>query len=140
MNVTWDTIPLERARGFIRGYTIFLTPSTGQRKRQNGVVMGTAPPDATSLVVGGLDPSVNYAVTVGASSDEGLGDTSDPVIITASTTGTKLSYTVIMIFSVTCHNYLLSGFNIAYIGVISAGVLVVLLAVVIIVIVVVFRK
>ena len=74
MNISWELPTLEEARGFIDTITITFTPTSGglqRKKRQAGTVK--VPGNSTSKVIGGLNPDLQYSVTVSTSTSEGAG-------------------------------------------------------------------
>ena len=86
-NVTWDLISITEARGTLTNYTVTLTPQSvsSRRRRQTpnngGSISVTVSPQQSSVVVGGLNPSLQYQVSVSATTaGGGQGNTSDPVI------------------------------------------------------------
>ena len=75
IRVSWSPLILAQARGFLTGYTITLTPTPTSRKRQNnGIVIAMAGPTGTSIVVTGLNPTVQYSVTVVGGTSVGIGE------------------------------------------------------------------
>ena len=75
IRVSWSPLTLTQARGFLTGYTITLTPTPISRKRQNnGIVIAMAGPTDTSIVVPGLNPALQYSVTVVGGSSAGIGE------------------------------------------------------------------
>ena len=85
-NVTWDLISITEARGTLTNYTVTLTPqsASSRRRRQTtnngGSISVTVSPQQSSVVVGGLDPSLQYRVSVSArTAGAGQGNGSDPL-------------------------------------------------------------
>ena len=73
MNVSWTPLNKAQARGFIQRYIITYRVSTeGRVKRQTDSV--EVPADQSSVVVGGLDPALEYGVQVGAQSQGGTSE------------------------------------------------------------------
>ena len=73
MNVSWTPLNKAQARGFIQRYIITYRVSTeGRVKRQTDSV--EVPADQSSVVVGGLDPALQYGVQVGAQSQRGTSE------------------------------------------------------------------
>jgi len=72
VSVSWDPLSLFEARGF-PVYTVTLTPSSGNgratRQSNNGVIRVTT--NESNIVVGGLDPKVEYGVTVAVGTGAG---------------------------------------------------------------------
>ena len=80
IRVSWSPLTLPQARGFLTGYTITITPTPISRKRQNnGAVIAMAGPTDTSIVVTGLNPTLQYSVTVAGGTSVGIGETGPPV-------------------------------------------------------------
>ena len=68
MNISWKLPTLEEARGFIDSITITFTPTYGELHCNNRqVVTVEVPGNSTSKVVGGLNPDLQYSVTVSTS-------------------------------------------------------------------------
>ena len=83
VNVSWTPLTLEEAKGFITGYTVTLTPSTNDRRRQSPITM-TARPDQSYVVFNGLSAEASYSISVSGSTAAGTGETSSgPSIPTA---------------------------------------------------------
>ena len=75
IRVSWSPLTLTQARGFLTGYTITLAPTPISRKRQNnGIVIAMAGPTDTSIVVTGLNPTVQYSVTVVGGTSARIGE------------------------------------------------------------------
>ena len=68
MNVTWNALSLTDARGFIDHYTVSYE-STKTRE----VSLIHIPANTTYTVIDGLDPELNYVITVSAYTSEGGG-------------------------------------------------------------------
>ena len=72
VSVSWELLTLLEARGFPT-YTITLAPSTSDdrftRQSSDGVIRVTT--NESNIVVGGLDPKVEYDVTVAVQTDGG---------------------------------------------------------------------
>ena len=80
MNVSWQPITLEQARGFFV-YRIVLTPLSSNKRND---LSKDVPPDQTSTTLTGLDPRVSYAVTAGVVNEDNpdlIGPVSSPVIV-----------------------------------------------------------
>lgn len=74
MNISWELPTLEEARGFIDTITITFTPtSVGLQRKKRQVVTVEVPGNSTSKVIGGLNPDLQYSVTVSTSTSEGPG-------------------------------------------------------------------
>ena len=71
MNVTWERLTLEEARGFITAYTITYDSSVSRRKRAAGVKV--VDPDQSYAVIGGLELAASYYVILSASTAIGPG-------------------------------------------------------------------
>ena len=74
IRVSWSPLTLTQARGFLTGYTILLIPTPISRKRQTNGVAVVAGPTDTSRVVTGLDPTLQYSVTVVGGTSVGIGE------------------------------------------------------------------
>jgi len=72
VSVSWEPLSLFEARGF-PVYTVTLVPSTNDdrvtRQSNNGVIRVTT--NESNIVVGGLDPKVEYGVTVAVGTGAG---------------------------------------------------------------------
>ena len=72
VSVSWDPLSLFEARGFPT-YTVTLVPSSSDdrvtRQSNDGVIRVTT--NESNLVVGGLDPKVEYDVTVAVGTGAG---------------------------------------------------------------------
>ena len=81
MNISWELPTLEEARGFIDTITITFTPTSGglQRKKRQGVTI-QVPGNSTFKVIGGLNPDLQYSVTVSTSISEGAGPEATAVV------------------------------------------------------------
>ena len=66
MNISWTPHNKAQARGFIQGYIITYTVSTGDRAQSVNVSVYKS-----SKVIGGLDPALGYDVTMVAQSGGG---------------------------------------------------------------------
>ena len=70
MNVSWTPLNKAQARGFI-SFTVTYTVSTGRRaRRQSSSVRVSG--DQSSVVIGGLDPALEYDVTIATESGGGV--------------------------------------------------------------------
>ena len=87
MNVSWEQLTLEEARGFLTGYTITYDTTGSRRKRQAKVKV--VAPDKSHAIIGGLELTESYYVIVSASTEIG------PGISIVTTARCKL-------FSITC--------------------------------------
>ena len=81
MNVSWDRIPITQSNGFITSYTIAYTRVVTDTKRQSGSVTVSA--DLNSAVVGGLDSSAEYSISVSGATAGGIGEASSQVLVPA---------------------------------------------------------
>ena len=72
VSVEWEPVSLFEARGFPT-YTVTLEPSSSEsrvtRQSNNGVIRVTT--NETNVVIGGLDPAVEYDVTVSVRTSAG---------------------------------------------------------------------
>ena len=80
MNISWELPSLVEARGFIATITIALMPRLESNREKRQVVRIEAPGNATSKVIGGLTPDLQYSVTVSASTGEGAGPEATVVV------------------------------------------------------------
>lgn len=64
---------MEEARGFIDTITITFTPTSGLQRKKRQAVTVEVPGNSTSKVIGGLNPDLQYSVTVSTSTSEGAG-------------------------------------------------------------------
>lgn len=71
MNVSWEKLTLEEARGFITAYTITYDSSGFHRKRAADVRV--VDPDQSYAVIGGLELAESYYVILSASTGIGPG-------------------------------------------------------------------
>ena len=71
VNITWKSMTLEGARGFITAYIITYDTIEGRRRREATKVEVT--PETKYKVIGSLDPRQSYVVTVSAATKEGEG-------------------------------------------------------------------
>ena len=97
MLVSWQPIPLLRARGFISSYVIRYRAVTA-RTRQEPLEV-TAPGDSSSATIGGLDRNSQYSVTVSGSTVAGT-NFSDAMVVPlpAQSTGMHSKHTCHTIF------------------------------------------
>ena len=84
--VEWDEVPAVEQNGIITGYTITYKSQT---ENDNGNV--PAGPDDREKVLTGLKEFVNYNITVFASTVEGDGPASDPVIVVTTDQDSKFT-------------------------------------------------
>ena len=86
VNVSWEQLSLSKARGFIKSYAVILSSNNGA-KRQNTVSFKTVPPTESSIVFTDLQRSLDYSVTVFASTIVGIGpgNTAVAEYVTSST-------------------------------------------------------
>ena len=79
MRVSWDPLTLEQARGFITHYTVLYQSSTLME-------VVTVPGNETTVVIGGLDVTQSYSISVSAGTSVGNGEPSP-----AQTVASKLT-------------------------------------------------
>ncbi len=91
MNVTWQRLSLEEARGFPIGYIITLEDVGASRQRRVALTSVSGPEDSYK-VIGGLDLTTQYSVSVGAATSEGGGLQSTEVLLEGKNIITSLSY------------------------------------------------
>ena len=73
MNVSWELPSLVEARGFINSTTITLMPSSES-------MTVSVPGNATSAVIGGLNPELQYSVVVRTRTSVGTGPEATTVV------------------------------------------------------------
>ena len=83
MNVSWNQIPLLKARGFIDSYNVLYSKITTDKKRRQ-VMFVTVPGSETHALIGDLSPSLSYQVFVSAATSAGLGDYSSIPVVAQS--------------------------------------------------------
>lgn len=71
MLISWEQISLTEAKGFIKFYRIILQAVSSRRKRQT--LTFEVPANASSTVLGGLNPSLSYNILVDATTGAGPG-------------------------------------------------------------------
>lgn len=71
MNVSWNSLTLTEARGFVVTYTVLYQRISGDRKRQISDIV--VPGNESSAIIGGLNPASAYRVFVRASTLAGDG-------------------------------------------------------------------
>ena len=74
--VMWDEVPADKRNGVITGYTITYHSQT---ENDSGNVQVNASLRQTELT--NLKKYVNYNITVSASTEKGIGPTSDPIVV-----------------------------------------------------------
>ena len=81
VNVTWDKLTLEEARGFIQAYIVSYdtVDFVGQRKRE--VRVEEVGPNESHKVLRNLQPREKYYIAVSAQTNPGEGIRSDPTIV-----------------------------------------------------------
>ena len=79
MNVTWIALTLEQARGFITGYTVTYQ-SLALRSRKEAV-MEFVQPEGSYKVIGRLEYTTPYLVTVSARTAAGEGISSPAITV-----------------------------------------------------------
>ncbi len=78
MNVTWEKLTLEEARGFITGYKI--TYDLLEARRRRDVTVEVVDPENSFKIITGLGFTESYSVTVSASTAAGDGINSVTVL------------------------------------------------------------
>ncbi len=91
MNVSWEKLSLEEARGYITGYTIRYD-TIGTRNKRN-VRMEVVDPDSLYKVIGDLGFTESYSVTVSANTAVGEG-ISSTVFSSYGKQAYKISYII----------------------------------------------
>ena len=81
MAITWELPTLVESRGFIVSITITYAPimESARRRKRQAVSVGI-PGNSTSAVSGGLNPDLQYSVTVSTSTIAGTGPESAAVV------------------------------------------------------------
>ena len=68
LEVKWEPLSLEEARGFITHYTVTAEPASTQKRRQAGGTLSvTVGANSTRAVLDGLSSILTYWITVSAS-------------------------------------------------------------------------
>ena len=81
MRVSWTSLTLTEARGFITHYTVAYTPSSSGSKREElNILYQTVGKDSSEATIEGLDGYSAYAVQVSASTAAGDGGYSGAII------------------------------------------------------------
>ena len=93
IRVSWEPLTLVNAKGFIKNYTIILTP-VSSRKRQASPRMMTVPANQSSVLFTGLQSNTAYRISVHATTGGGQGESNStiptiPPVPTATTGNTK---------------------------------------------------
>ncbi len=92
IRVEWVPLTLVQARGFIQFYVVSYEPNSN-RKRQGGGASTSGsvmvPGNQSTAVLDGLDPNLEYRITMAALNGAGTGIQSDPII-------SKGKYTLIL--------------------------------------------
>lgn len=73
MMITWDAIPLKESNGFLTNYSV-----TYQHKEQHQAqpILLYVSSNQTTVIIGGLDSTSKYIITVRAATSAGLGESS----------------------------------------------------------------
>ena len=81
MRVSWSSLTLTEARGFITHYTVAYFPlSSGSKREEPNTLYQTVGKDSSETTIEGLDGFSAYAVQVSASTAAGDGDYSGAII------------------------------------------------------------
>ena len=83
MRVSWTSLTLTEARGFITHYTVAYSPSSSGSKREElDTLYQTVSKDSSEATIEGLDGNTAYVVQVSASTAAGDGDYSGAIAST----------------------------------------------------------
>ena len=80
IRVSWTSMTLSEARGFITHYTVAYLPSTSRSKRQESNTLYQTVRNSSETTIEGLDENIAYAVQVSASTATGAGGYSGAII------------------------------------------------------------
>ena len=81
MRVSWTSLTLTEARGFITHYTVAYFPlSSGSNQEEFSILYQTLSKDSSEATIEGLDGYSAYVVQVSASTAAGDGDYSGAII------------------------------------------------------------
>ena len=82
MTITWTSLTLEKARGFVTMYTVRAAEAVSSTKRQYTTeVSRQFPANVNSGTLTTLQEGVTYEVTVTASTSEGQGEVGDSMTV-----------------------------------------------------------
>ena len=73
MMITWDAIPLKESNGFLTNYSVTYWY---KEQHQAQPIMLYVPSNQTTVIIGGLDSTSKYIITVRAATSAGLGESS----------------------------------------------------------------
>ena len=85
MNVSWMALSLEKARGFITGYTVTYE-SLALRQRKEAMMEYVQPAEGSFKVIGGLGFTTSYSVTVSARTTAGEGISNSAILVDGRST------------------------------------------------------
>ena len=85
MNVSWMALSLEKARGFITGYTVTYE-SLALRQRKEAMMEYVQPAEGSFKVIGGLSFTTSYSVTVSARTTAGEGISNSAILVDGRST------------------------------------------------------
>ena len=80
MNISWELPTLVEARGFINSTTITLMPNSESKRKKRQTMTVSVPGNATSAVIGGLNPELQYSVVVTTRTSVGNGPETSTVV------------------------------------------------------------
>ena len=90
LEVKWEPLSLEEARGFITHYTVTAESANTQTRRQAGGTLSvTVGANSTRAVLDGLSPVLTYLITVSASTVVGTSTSNNRCL--AKLSGTKVN-------------------------------------------------
>ena len=79
MNVTWGRLTPAEARGFLTGYTITYDILEKQQRKKRQILTEEVGPNESYKVIGNLELTTSYLVTVSASTTGGKGVDSEDI-------------------------------------------------------------
>ena len=108
MNVSWQRLSLEEARGFVSGYFItFIEIEEGNRRKRDTFTVEVGH-DVSYKVIGGLDLTKQYSVTVSGVTSAGEGTKADESTVNGKNTLPDLKHSM---FCIQVTSFLLFTFS-----------------------------
>ena len=80
MNITWGKLTPAEARGFPTGYTITYDVLEQQQRKKRQILTEEAGPNESYKVIGNLELTTSYLVTVSANTIGGKGVDSEEIV------------------------------------------------------------
>ena len=77
IRVSWQSLSLSEATGFIQSYRISYQIVSNKRQ----ILAVVVPGNASTVVIGGLDPDSTYTIFVGSSTSKGEGPSSKGITV-----------------------------------------------------------